>query len=218
MTASRSEAEREKALVIARECGAAEASKATSIPTGTIRAWLCRERVRSGAAPATTATPAARTQRRTPKLKEAQDAVTREALEKARTEAVDYVAERLKQVADRLYGAGEKALARIEEMLAKVDPKKEGDRDTAAYLRALVGAMHYGFQDAQLLAGKPTERPEIVSAEQVRSRLTDRIDELAERRQKKTADEGASRNAGAGWHPHGRNPIHRRGARLPVLG
>jgi transposase-like protein len=145
--------ERERALIIARELGAAEASRGTGIRAGTIRSWLSRERRRGGVAPA------AQTPRRPQKLRAAHDEVTEEAMARVRSEAAEYVAGRLREVADRLYRMGEQALERIEEMLAAIGAT-DWDRDLSSGLRALVGAMHYGFRDAQLLAGKPTGRIE----------------------------------------------------------
>lgn len=184
-----SEADREKALAIAQELGAAEASRATGIPAGTIRSWVHRAKRRNGHKARNTRKAA--TQRRTPKLRRAQEALAAEAIDRARAEAGEYIAERLKAVADRLYGAGERALARIEEMLDKVDPTR-GDRDLAAYLRSLVGAMHYGFQDAQLLTGKPTQRSEVLSGEDARRLIAERVARLS----------AARREGGPHQQPH----------------
>jgi len=154
-----SEADKAKALAIAEELGAAEASRATGIPAGTIRSWLHRQQRRNGQKRCNSR-PA--TQRRTPKLKAAQEDV----LERARQEAAEYTAERLKELGDQFYQVA----------------NEEGDRDTAAWLRALVGAMHYGLRDGQLLAGKPTGRTEVHSADEARERLAGKLDELAQRR------------------------------------
>jgi len=169
-----SDADKTKALTIAQELGAAEASRATGIPAGTIRSWLHRTQRRNGQKRCN-GRPA--TQRRTPKLK----AVQEDVLEKARQEAAEYTAERLKELTDRLYSVTDRAVARVLEMIDEIEPR-QGDRDTAAWLRALVGAMHYGLQDGQLLAGQPTGRTETLTGKEARERLTGKIDELAQRR------------------------------------
>lgn len=167
------EATKTKALTIALNLGPAEAARATGIPAGTIRCWLHRSQ-RNGPTQRN-----AETQRRTEKLRAAQEQITRKAL----AEAGEYIADRLKSIADRLYAMAEQALAEVESTIKAPGVK---DRDSAAWLRSVVGAMHYGLQDGQLLAGKPTERHE-VNVEDARARLAGRLDELAARRRAREA-------------------------------
>ncbi|MGB9886741.1 MAG: hypothetical protein ACPLRW_07085 [Moorellales bacterium] len=141
-----------KALAIAQELGAAEAARATGIPAGTIRSWLHRmQRNGNGGGRCNNVA----TQRETQKFK----ALKEEAFSRAIEEAGGYIIERLKGLADGLYAAAEEALREFRTFMARPGEK---DRDAAAWLRAVVGAMHYAIQDAQLLSGKPTARPEVV--------------------------------------------------------
>jgi len=156
-------------MAIAASIGAAEAARATSIPVGTIRCWMHRERCSNGEAQRNGVT-----QRRTSKLKALEEKVVAQAV----AEAGDYVRDRLKQLVDEFYGLAEDGVKEARAFMAKPGEK---DRDSAQWLRAAVGAMHYGLQDAQLLAGGPTERHE-VNVDDARSRLASRIDELAARR------------------------------------
>jgi hypothetical protein len=182
---------RPKALAIARELGAAEASRATGISPGTIRSWLSREK--TGAGKTTVGS-----SRRTPKRREAEEAVARAAMDQARAEASRYVADRLKEMADRLYDTSRLALARVVEMLREYgmqsDGKtlKTGGRGDAAWLRSLTGVVGLSIDKAQLLAGKPTERTEVLTADEARERLTGRLDELDARRREKAAAGGAA--------------------------
>lgn len=96
------------------------------------------------------------TQRETQKLK----ALKEETISRAIEEAGSYIVERLKGLSDGLYAAAEEALREFRAFMESVEVK---DRDSAAWLRAVVGAMHYAIQDAQLLSGKPTARPEAVN-------------------------------------------------------
>lgn len=151
-------AEREKAVAIAQELGAAEASKATGIPAGTIRSWLSRTALRNSGMQRNTAT-----QRDTQKLREAQQRV----MEKAVEEAGQYITERLKGLADRLYGLAEKSVGKIDVAISDAGetPKNKHpethDRDGAAWLRSLVGVLAQSIDKAQLLSGKPTARAEV---------------------------------------------------------
>ncbi len=145
------EATKQKALAIAESAGPAEASRATGIPAGTIRSWM--HRLQRNGSPQRN-NPA--TQRETQKMRALQAQVVEQAVQ----EAGEYIADRLKGLADGLYRLAEEGLQEVRGfMRSSPDP----DRDSAAWLRALVGAMHYGIQDAQLLSGKPTARPEAVN-------------------------------------------------------
>lgn len=173
------EALQAKAILIAEQLGAAEASKATGIPAGTIRSWLSRAKRRSGATgerrntgercntkPRNAATPR--------KITVAQQAVVQAAMDRAIEEASEYVAARLKALADQLYGLAEKTAGKIELALstrrelqeAGINPETveedvlTRDRDGAAWLRSLVGVLAQSIDKAQLLSGRPTSRSE----------------------------------------------------------
>jgi transposase-like protein len=135
-----------RALTIAETTTISEAAKQTSVPAGTIKRW------RSETNPNRT-----EDQNRTPKkLKDLQ----RAAMERAVDQAGEYIVERLKTLTDKLYGLAEAGVIETKTFMAQCRSK---DRDSAAWLRAVVGAMHYGIHDAQLLAGKPTARPEMTN-------------------------------------------------------
>lgn len=188
------EADKTKALAVARRLGAAEASRATGIPAGTIRSWLCRSQQGTGrkaqrnrktarnATPPTTA-PANQKAR----------ALEQEVMAKAVEEAGEYVRNRLKGLADRLYGLAEKAAEKIDTAIS--DPKElpqgkkceSHDRDGAAWLRSLVGVLAQSIEKGQLLAGKPTGRTEVLTGEKARAKVAGKLDELAARREQKKA-------------------------------
>lgn len=134
-----------KALTIAAAISITEAARETGIPSGTIKRWRSE---------------ANRTERgepnRTPKKLER---LAEQAAQEAIAEAKDYIVDRLKSLADELYGLAEDGVKETRSFMRNPGSK---DRDTAAWLRSVVGAMHYGIQDAQLLSGKPTARPEVV--------------------------------------------------------
>ena len=195
MVKARPRAARVKALTIAHELGAAEAARATGIPPGTIRCWLAREKARSVA---TVAAPKTGVAQRRPKASPAEEAVAQEAMAKAREEAVEYVAERLKSLATRLYGLAEKAASKVEVAIADVEETPTGKKAEphnqagAAWVRSLVGVFAQSLEKAQLLAGKPTGRTEVLTADEARERLARSLDELAERRRAKTAAGGTA--------------------------
>ncbi len=138
---------KQRALAIAESAGAAEAAKATGISAGTIRCWLHRLQRNGERCNAAT-------QRNTEKL----GGLKTQVMEQAVREAGEYIRERLKELADALYGLATEGVAEARAFLAAPGEK---DRDTAAWLRSVVGAMHYGIQDAQLLSGRPTARSEV---------------------------------------------------------
>ena len=144
------EEQKQKVLAIAEAAGAAEAERATGIPAGTIRSWIHRLQ-RNGNSQSITAT-----QRNTKKLGELQQRIMQQAI----AEAGEYIVNRLKSLANELYGLAEDG---VKETRAYMKAPGTKDRDSAAWLRSVVGAMHYGIQDAQLLSGKPTARPEVTN-------------------------------------------------------
>lgn len=151
-----------QAIVTAQAAGAAEASRATGIPAGTIRCWLHRLQ-RNGATEGDRCNNVA-TQRETQKLKALQETV----MERAVEEASGYIADRLKGLADKLYSLAEKAVGKVDVAISDPPELPKGkqaephDRDGAAWVRALVGVMAQAIDKAQLLSGKPTTRPEVM--------------------------------------------------------
>lgn len=141
------EAAKRKALAIADTVTVREAAAQTGVPEGTIKRWRFESRTEQGEPNRTN---------RTPKNLQR---ITEAAMARAVDEASDYIADRLKNLADGLYCLAEEGLREVREFMRS---RPEPDRDSAAWLRALVGAMHYGIQDGQLLAGKPTARPEVM--------------------------------------------------------
>jgi len=147
LVASRwTEEQKIKALTIAEAVSITEAARQTGIPAGTIKRWRSEANRTEPSEP-----------NRTPKKLEA---LAEQAAQEAVAEAKDYIVDRLKALADELYQLAEDGVRETRAFMAKPGTK---DRDSAAWLRAVVGAMHYGIQDAQLLSGKPTVRPEVTS-------------------------------------------------------
>lgn len=148
---------KQRAIAIAQTAGPAEASKATGIPAGTIRSWLHRLQRNDKTLQHSA------TQRPGKKMRQLQE----EAVERAVQQAGEYIAERLKGLADNLYSLAEKSIGKIDVAISDPDelPKgKQGeahDRDGAAWLRSLVGVLSQSIDKAQLLSGKPTTRPEV---------------------------------------------------------
>ena len=160
------EAEKQKAITIAQAAGAAEASRATAIPSGTIRSWVHRlqHEPKSQKHDPSVATQ----QRITPQLQKLQDQVFERAVE----EASEYITERLKGLADKLYSLAEKSVLKVDVAISDPEDKLPPgvkrrrlphDRDGAAWLRSLVGVLAQSIDKAQLLSGKPTARPEVVN-------------------------------------------------------
>ncbi len=145
-----------KALVIADTATVREASEQTGIPEGTIKRWRFENRTERGEPNRTN---------RTPKNLEP---MLDEAMQQATAEAGDYIAQRLKGLADRFYTLAEKALGKVDVAISDGDEVPTGkspethDRDGAAWLRSLVGVLAQSIDKAQLLSGKPTVRPEVV--------------------------------------------------------
>lgn len=134
-----------KALTLAEAVSITEAAKQTGIPAGTIKRWRSEANRTEPGEP-----------NRTPKKLET---LAEQAAHEAVAEAKDYIVGRLKALADELYRLAEDGVRETRAFMAQPGTK---DRDSAAWLRAVVGAMHYAIQDAQLLSGKPTARPEVV--------------------------------------------------------
>ncbi len=185
---------KQKAIAIAQEASPAEAAKATGIPAGTIRSWLHRLQRNDGALQRTA------TQRPAKNMRALQE----EATERAIQQAGDYIAERLKGLADRLYSLAERAVGKVDlaindvadlkddDLKVLVEVFKSGtqdqcsvarekfgllahDRDGAAWLRSLVGVLSQAIDKAQLLSGKPTARTQDVKRHEHVYDITQRI-------------------------------------------
>lgn len=156
------EADKQKAITIAQAAGSHEASRATGIPAGTIRSWV--HRLQHGVKTQKDQPTVATQQRTTEQMQKLQDEVIQKAVE----EAGEYVAGRLKKLADKLYTLAEKAVDKIDVAISDKEELPVGrkrralphDRDGAAWLRSLVGVMAQSIDKGQLLAGKPTSRAE----------------------------------------------------------
>lgn len=152
-----------KALTIAEAVSITEAARQTGIPKGTIKRWRSEANRTGRTEPSEP--------NRTPKKL---GALAEQAAREAIAETKEYIVDRLKALADELYGLAEDSVRETRAFVARPGKK---DRDSAAWLRAVVGAMHYAIQDAQLLSGKPTARPEVVERREYE--ITQRI--IAER-------------------------------------
>jgi len=139
-----SDEEKQKAIALAKQTSVREAVKATGIPLATIGRWLSEWNRANGTERLE--------QNRIPKKLEA---MAEQAAQAAAVEVKDYIIDRLKALADELYRLAEDGVRETRTFMSQPGAK---DRDSAAWLRAVVGAMHYGIQDAQLLSGKPTAR------------------------------------------------------------
>ncbi|MDI6872134.1 MAG: hypothetical protein QME79_12480 [Bacillota bacterium] len=143
-----------KALAIAEATTIREASLQTGVPEGTIKRWRFENRTEP------------REPNRTNRTPKKMEPVAAAAVEKAVEEAGEYIAERLKRLADDLYGLAEKAARKIDVAISDADELPKGkaaeshDRDGAAWLRSLVGVLSQAVEKAQLLSGKPTGRIE----------------------------------------------------------
>lgn len=161
------EAIKAKALTIAAAAGIGEASAATGVPTGTIKRWRSEDR----------ANRAPRTEPNEPNgYSKSMKALAQQATADAIAEAGDYIANRLKGLADNLYSLAENAVVKVEVAIRDKDEeaaaadRKEGeahDRDGAAWLRSLVGVLSQAIDKAQLLSGKPTVRPEVIDRREI---------------------------------------------------
>ena len=102
--------------------------------------------------------------------------------------------ERLTGLADRLYGLAEKAASKVEVAIADSDEVPTGKRSEAhnqagaAWVRALVGVFAQSLEKAQLLAGKPTQRNEVLTGDDARDAIAERVARLAAAEQANGAD------------------------------
>jgi len=104
----------------------------------------------------------------------------------AATEKVtEALADRLLRLAERLYTVAERATTKVELAIADPDELPPGrqplprDRDGAAWGRFLVGVLAQAIDKGQLLSGKPTERSEVLTADEARERILSQLARLA---------------------------------------
>ncbi len=118
---------KQEAITIALATTAAEASRQTGIPAGTIRAWRNRKEVPAEAPIA-----------------------AEEAIAAGKEKAVEIISERLSATALKSFKLAEKALGNLDKLLNK----KSGNRDTAAWLRSVSTTFGTAIDKALLLAGR----------------------------------------------------------------
>lgn len=184
-----------KALAIAEATSLAEASVQVGVPVGTIKRWRHEARAaRTTHACGRTEPSSTSVKKRHPNRTELNDGLDRPpralhepVVQQALVEAADYIASRLRGMVDRLYALAEKAIEKTDiaisdrEELPKAMRERAlpHDRDGAAWLRSLVGVLAQSLEKAQLLAGKPTERTEVLSGDEARERIAREIARIA---------------------------------------
>ena len=120
--------------------------------------------------------------------------VQAQAVAQATERVAGVLTERLTGLADRLYGLAEKAAAKVEVAIADSDEVPTGKRSEAhnqagaAWVRALVGVFAQSLEKAQLLAGKPTQRNEVLTGDDARSAIAERVARLAAAERANEAD------------------------------
>ena len=132
-----------KALAIAEAVSIAEASKKTGVPQGTIKYWRASVNRKSKST----------NQPNQPAKK--MKAIAEEAIEEAKAEVRDVVADQVTRAAEQIIAMVTLSLEEIEKTI-KLGPSDVEPR--AGWLRALVGAMGQGVEKHQLLTGQPTSR------------------------------------------------------------
>lgn|GEM_PF-2106091 len=184
------EKQKREVLALAEVVGDQEASARTGIPAGSIRAWRHLARKDAGE-PTKTYTSS--------KTKEAIEIAKKLGVERAAEQIGDYIAQRVQQLADELYDLAASALREAKHVLDST-PEEDKTVARARWLHSVIGAMHYGIQDAQLLAGKPTVRTEETKRHEyeIIQRIVDDPEavELAERLLQRAANQFEGGDAG----------------------
>lgn len=134
-----------RALVIAEASSMSEAEKQTGIPKGTIGRWASQMKQRNEDN---------ETKRDAKRITD----IAEEAIEEAKAEVREYVADRVKQVSDGLL---ELVVLAKQEASDLIRTGKDPDDSKAQWLRSVVGAIAQGIEKHQLLEGKPTSRSEV---------------------------------------------------------
>jgi len=135
-----------RALAIAEASSIREAGQRTGIPQGSIKRWRMEQR---GVEP--------NDPNRTEPSKKI-EGLALEAVEQAKQDVREYVADRVKQVSDGLLELVE--LAKVE-AVNLIQSGQDPSDSKAQWLRSVVGAIAQGVEKHQLLEGKPTSRQEV---------------------------------------------------------
>lgn len=161
------DAERHRALELYVEHGPTEASRQTGIPKGTIGSWAGQAGLRT---------------------------VHPEKLAAALGVQRLTLAQRRATLAERLYAEADALLDQLWEPALATHFTKDGafttgdlDEPTFRDKQAIVTSAAILLDKAQLLSGEATVRPELMSAEEIRSQLAERLDELAAKRAEREA-------------------------------
>jgi len=202
-----------KALAIAEATSLREAASQVGVPVGTIKRWRFEARAQAGerTEPASASAKKRHRNRTEPDAAAALVAATEDVgrplralqepvVQQALTEAADYIAKRLTGMADQLYALAEKAIKKTDVAISDPEELPKGtkgralphNRDGAAWGRFLVGVISQAVEKAQLLAGKPTQRSEVLTADEARERIAGELARLAAA--------GAEREGPAGPH------------------
>ncbi len=155
------EEQRVYALSIADATSAAEASKQTGIPRGTILSWM-----------ATINQDPINQSDQSIKVSKRVKGVTDEAIERAKESVAQIVVDQSTELANRILSMVRLAIEKSEQAL--IAGPNEGE-PMAGWLKATAGVMHLGVEKAQLLTGKPTSRSEIKGELALKEEHTQRI-------------------------------------------
>ena len=180
-TKGRDPAVKAEALAIAEALGIAEASAETGVPSGTIKRWRFESAKRTEPAGKKRTEPD-RPGKSTRPPRVLQEPVIQAAL----AAAGEHIRRKVEGFADSLYGLAEKAVREVDLAISTKDERPVGrkrglprDRDGAAWGRFLVGVMAQALEKAQLLAGKPTQRSEVLSGDDAREQILGQLARLA---------------------------------------
>lgn len=184
-----------EAVALASTSSLREASRQTGIPLTTLRrAWRA---MKPGAPPPERRATGSRNGAAAlgEKLRDMADEVRQRAIAVATERVAERLTDRLERLADQLYALAFKAATKVDIAISDPDEAPEGKlpephtRDGAAWVRALVGVLAQAVDKAQLLAGKPTARPEMLErreyyiTERIVSEHPELLDAIFDRRQ-----------------------------------
>lgn len=174
-----------EALTLASATSIREASRRTGVPLATLHRWCRAAGVRRAETVRDGGTGRGETGRVGENLAVMGEQVRSRAVAAATEKVTEALADRLLRLADRLYAMADRATTKVELAIADPDELPPGrqplprDRDGAAWGRFLVGVLAQAIEKAQLLAGRPTERSEVLSGDQARRAIAERIACLA---------------------------------------
>ncbi len=155
------EAQKAEAIAIAEASSIPEASKATGVPTGTIKYWRTQEP----------------TDQPTPEEK-------RRAIKEALTRAMAHIEQRQADLADKSFSVAAFALEVVEDLVQRAAAQQH-KVDYPALIRAVVGVYAQTVEKGQLVSGQATARSEErhehrhVDYQEARERVLSRVDRLA---------------------------------------